>query len=876
MAGPSVKRHVETIADLPVHPHVLDRLLRALRQAPPNLEIVAHLTFSDPGLAAAVLRETSAPAFSPQREIPDPARIVEQVGIPAIRSIVLRAGYAATVRDSDEVDPRLALFSRVALTRATCCRLVAERVGDVDPGQALVTGLLHDIGKLALEHVFSQMGDAREASPYSDAPLGQHAESVLDVHHTMAGKWLAERWRFPEDLVDVIWFHHHPTDGLEEARCPVKLIEIVRLVDALVPDDDLSGALTTPVMAIPEGLLVRLGFTGADVDDLREETEKAVHARVVSYGLDDHGEEPQLRRSLHEATFAALDAHTRAEREAAAARRELRCFHALHALSRRLRPGQSLSDTLEVITQTVRTELAISPGVCCVMDAAGENLYLQTWRGPDEAPSRMTVDLARTAMASGPDGPPIVRALQALGLGMEEQGWGGASLREIIRWEGLVATPMLAGERCYGQILFDATASGVELTEEGLSNLLTFAGACGLAAARCWAEEAKTERTEHLASALRRRGEIEARLHQAERLARVGEFAESAALAINAPLNLASAQIKWLSSRLSNPSDREALETVLGHTQNARQTIKDLLFLARPTTPKREPNLVNYALRQLLTTLRDDLERRGIRIVENYAAGLPRVLMDRRQIEHALLDLITNARGTMAEHGGVLTVQTWTAPDRKSVSIRVADSGPGYTHEQQDELFEPFSVILRRPGDTGLGLAVAREIIRLHDGAIDVESDPRHGTAFTIELPASSTVVHRREPAPQDKPACRILVADDDPNVRDVLRKMLTPRGFHVDTTEDGQRTVDFLDTHPVDLLVLDMKMPRGDGYEVLAKLRQRGNLPLVIAMTGSPRQSDADEAVRRGARSCLRKPFQVKQLLEEIDAVIGERLPSS
>ena len=872
------KNQVERLQELPVHPYVLGKLLSVLAEPAPSVHALVQLAFSDPGLTACLLRASSDALFMVPTAIPAPRHIVDRLGVAGIRSTILRMALASVFDQPPGLYPRLAAFWRASLMRAVCSRLIADRQRNVSPHEAYLSGLLLHIGDLAIEQVALNTHAALEDPDTSGLTSDKTPHTIPAQDHAAAGKWLAERWRFPERLTEVIWLHHHPPTRLEGTHYPLALLHTVALADAITEQSQ------NAIMHVPEGLLIRMGLTGSDIDLLRAEAQEAVRARIASFALDQ-GSPEELRNALRRATLETLEAHARADAETAAARRQAHRFLSLHNMNQQLRPGCSLDETLTIIVRSIREGLAIAPGICCAVDPDANTLHLRTWRSESASPQAFTVDLKHASLVgTNADEAPVFRALSALGLDVRqlENGWTSTDFRAVNQWEGLVAAPMLVGDRCYGQILFDAAASNFELSEDEFAEFLAFAGACGLAVARCHAERRLIHHKEDLAAALERTADdedLEIRLRQSEQMAWIGEFAESAALSMNAPLNLASAQMKWFAGKIPDPKQREALETIMRHTRNARQTVKDLLLLTRPVAPKLEPFLINYVLRQILAGLSEEFHDRDIRLTEKFGEGLPRLMADRRLIEHALRNLVVHALDAMNDRSGALTIHTSATSDRQAVCIAFTDTGPGFVSSQAAELFEPFSTLRKPQGASGLGLAVCREIIQAHGGRIDVISAPDQGATLTVRLPAASAIPRAEEPPAAegsklsrdilDKEELIVLIADDAPNVREALRKALAERGWGTLTAEDGAQAIEAIQSNRLDLIILDMKMPFTDGYAVLDDLRER-NIPTpVIAMTGSTNPDDADDAVRRGARSCLRKPFELQHLLDEVDDIV-------
>ncbi len=870
MERQSIKRRLEQLRELPVHPYVLSKTLSALSDIAPNPASVAQLVFSDPGLGAYMLYVSRPSSYAAPSTIPSPQAVLERIGMARLRTLLLRMAMANRFDQTQALDSEVDGLWRESLFSAACCRLIAERTGCAAPHEAYLAGLLHDLGRLAL---YSVGGGSALFTDYEN-----------ECSHTLAGKWLAERWRLPEPLVEAIWLHHHAPGQMEGPPDGGHLLDVAMLSDALAPRPGERMEAPPSLAALPEGLLLRLKLNGEDAEQIRKAAAEAVRGRISSFALDRSSLDG-LQDALRAAAIEALESQTRTEDETVAVRRQVRRLHALNQMNQQLHPGLALDEMLEILAASIRDGLGVSPGICCIVDALNQELYLATWANPRVPLAKQVVPLDRAAMAGMESGEaPVLRALQALGMGLDQAGWAGAGMREIAQWEGLVAAPMLAGDRCYGQILFDATACQFDMSGESFSELMAFASACGLAVARGRAEERLSGRIEEMAVRLQRESALEHKLLEAKRLARVGEFAAHAVRSMEAPLSAAMGHIERLAEKTADTQDSRALETVMRHTNAVRLTLANLLYLARRESPASEPCKLNYAVHELIVQERRELETQGVRVVEKYAEGLPRIMADRRLLETAITNLVQHAIHNLRENGGVLTIQTWAEPDRRAVSMRFANSGRGVPAHQIEELFEPAS---ESSGGAGLGLAVCREIMRAHSGRLEAESDPELGTAFTLVWPAASPSVVSEEPEepiipfePSSIPVIieetkdplerAVLVADGDSTVRNVLRKALSDRGYSVFTAESGEQAIEEIISHSPELVLLDMRLSGNGSYAVLSKLRDRGDASPVIAMMGSSRQEDVDDAMRCGAAASLRKPFQLRQLMEIVEDTIA------
>jgi two-component system NtrC family sensor kinase len=222
---------------------------------------------------------------------------------------------------------------------------------------------------------------------------------------------------------------------------------------------------------------------------------------------------------------------------------------------------------------------------------------------------------------------------------------------------------------------------------------------------------------------------------RSEQLASVGRLAAGVAHEINNPLTgvLAFADLLREKENLDQ-QDREDLDLIIRETKRAREIVRSLLDFARETPSRKTLLDVNDLLRQTLQLLGKREAFQDINLVDDLAEHLPPLLGDRNQLQQVFVNLSLNACEAMPD-GGTLLISTSCASDR--VEIKFADSGSGIKPEHLDKIFEPFFTTKPVGKGTGLGLSVSYGIVQQHGGTLEVESQERKGTTFTITLPTA-------------------------------------------------------------------------------------------------------------------------------------------
>ncbi len=337
---------------------------------------------------------------------------------------------------------------------------------------------------------------------------------------------------------------------------------------------------------------------------------------------------------------------------------------------------------------------------------------------------------------------------------------------------------------------------------------------------------------------------------------------------------------------LVEPARRDALATIAGSGRHLLTLINDLLDLSRIRSGNLalnpEPVPLPALLEEIASMVRIDAQRKGLTFVLDAPADLPALVRaDGKRIRQILLNLLGNAI-KFTDVGQVsLSVQAMRMHDgRIELQMSVEDTGAGIAPEDQARIFVPFEQTeqgRKRESGVGLGLAISQELAHLMAGTIEVESQQGSGSRFrfTVVLP----LVHEEQVAApvggnivgyEGIRRC-ILVADDQEENRQLLRRMLEPLGFDVAVAGDGREAIArSLERRP-DFILMDLRMPEMNGFEAARAIHQSPGLQTVPVVAASASSADLEraEADPQDFGACLRKPFQATDLLEVLGRIL-------
>jgi signal transduction histidine kinase/CheY-like chemotaxis protein len=306
--------------------------------------------------------------------------------------------------------------------------------------------------------------------------------------------------------------------------------------------------------------------------------------------------------------------------------------------------------------------------------------------------------------------------------------------------------------------------------------------------------------------------------------------------------------------------------------------VDDLLDVARVTSGKISLKLSPVDLAAVVRNLVDEAGRssreRRLRL-SLHAPEFPVVVMgDRLRLEQVINNLLTNAL-KYTPPGGHIEV---TVADGDPAILRVVDTGVGISADVLPTIFEPFTqasqTLDRAQGGMGLGLSVVRALVRLHGGEVVAESaGAGRGTEFTVRLPGALDVgdligESNTASVMAPLPPRHILIVEDSADNRDSLQELLESQGHRVDTATDGEQGVECAIAGHPEVALVDIGLPRLDGYEVARRIRAAGGSDIfLVALTGYGQPEDRTRAVAAGFDVHITKPISFDELHEILSA---------
>ncbi len=730
------------VGRLPTLSPVATRLMHVAGADDADLDEIIGLIEADPALTAMVLGLVRRAEHGLGDKIETVRRAVVMLGLEAVQSAVLSVSVYELMnqrgsdldRDEFEEDEKAedgapafdhAGLWKHAVAVAVASELIArsERKLKVSPEGAFVSGLLADLGRLALDFALPR-GYARvlrtaEIRQCDSAPIERE---LLGLDHHTAGRRVAERWDLPEAVRDVIWLHGQPFAGLPDIKWKIE-VGIATLAKAWVRGLHLGwsgdfGEVPTLAEAC-EGLDVK----PERIEELSNALIGGVADRCKLLGLDARAEPGILLDSVSRANGQLSVLNERLARRARQAAAQDRALDACAAFCKRVEPGASVVGVLGHVAASAH-ELMGGATLGVAYRAASDEPWQVCRFDARGALIGSTVaehDASAVTVSNAPTTPWIADAL-------------GAADGEPLRSMG-VCFPERRGGAGSGPtaiLVFDGDPASADLERSCLDALIaTWASAVRSAAHH----EGAARLRESLADANRRISEMQAQLTERDAMARLGEVTAGAAHEMNNPLTVIRGQSQLLVSKMADGTDRARAAKIAQAAKDVSELVTSLHLLSRPPEPTLEQADAFDVVRVAIRTATRSVCALGIEPeieVDPAQDNDTKVLTDVGMASESLARVIVNA--IEADPAGKVRVGVQTGLSDGRWQVTVVDHGPGLSARARRHAFDPFFSEKSAGRQRGLGLAEARTLVERLGGRVHLANAPGDGVIATVQF----------------------------------------------------------------------------------------------------------------------------------------------
>lgn len=909
-----MKSKIDSVLDidrLPTLPAVALEAIRLMEEVDSaTFDSIADLIKNDQVLVSKILRYANSAGVGSRKKITTISQAIAAIGFSALKAITLSVAIFDTFPENFfQHRDRLTNFWLHSIGVAATAEALARDLGFPCPSEAYASGLLHDLGKLAcyLENPdgFLQLCQELELqgiySTQGPSPL-ELEDTILGITHVEAGRIMGRHYGLPESLSRAMWLHHQP---VVERIFPDKtqIPQLIRFADTLCVCYHIGSSyffLSQPVSHDSyhfslEKLMQLHDFDEEKIDNLMSNANKKVEKVSKVLGCWDEEHYQRLNNSAKRGLGRANLDLDRNNRQLAESHKVLAASSSIH---KEVHSGFDLHGAARVVVDAVCSGFDISRCLCLIRDFKNDRYVGVSMDGSSCNEIDLPVNLEDLTSGYGSVNSGVeaeaINKLSEVSHDLIHEKINDTKLINMFSGSQVMASFFTAGSQSSwrkGSVLGELVAdfsTGADFMSlpisELASNFQTMASAAGLAIERLLIEQDLTIQSEQLAEKSRKVEESQRQIFHSHRLATVGNLAAGAAHRINNPLTVISLNLQIM-KRLVNegisPEDvLKRLEVIEEQEDRISGVIQHIMDFSRPSEPEFSTVGVSELVNRALSIVSTQESWAEIKVDNKIPGDLPPVLVDEKQMEQVFTSLFLNAGQAMAGKGNLTLGAN---ADEKFVTVSVTDDGEGIAQGDMGKIFDPFFTTRKEGEGAGLGLAIANSIVELNKGSILARSERGKGTTFLVSLPCDKStklqemksVLKSRaaedvESPDKDRGQQRLLVIDDEEILNNILQETLDNAGYFVDGAYDGLEGIAKLRYRRYDLVLLDVKMPRKDGLDVLQFIKREYPDIKVIIITGLASLPEIKKTKKMGAYACLKKPFQLDKVLQTIQEALG------
>ncbi|UCE62327.1 MAG: HDOD domain-containing protein [Phycisphaerales bacterium] len=732
---------------LPTLPAVAARLLSVTTSNESCARDVVDIVESDPSLTAAVLNMVRRADLGASGQINTVQRAVTALGFRAVRNAVLSVHVYSALPHADasgnerQASARRELWKH-SLAVACTADMLAERMNGFEAkDQAFVCGLLHDVGKIALDACLPKSAARVFARVDADRECICDAERELfGLDHTVAGKHLVTRWQLPETITESVWFHHQDPQALPSSVTSPQLVRLIHLADNVVREQRIgfSGYQhVADIKACAEALKIK----HTAVDDVVEGLPARMEPLCALVGLDEFISQAIYTESLSKANRELGIVNSELAESQRVLELRARCFEALKQFTECLTVRAGIADVCTAAAGCVQAALDADGAVGFVCDATSRCMYVGR-SGPSDTggPSASIIEVGDKENRD------VLGAAVAVVL---ERKIGEAPQGCELIWRRCMDLPapgpiwMLSfakTDAMVGAVLFvvgdDVVARwrGAELECHALSS--AFERAVSSAQLRVESERMNEE----LLDLNRRLSTAQRALVRGRSISMIAEMAAGAAHELNNPMSVISGRAQMAMATSEDAELTQTLKLVKDKAHEASQIVTDLMHFAKPRAARPLTRELGKLLESCCQRWQARFALEQGRLTRTVDDPQATVCADPDQLQEILDAVVTNAVEACDPESLRLQVNSRSRESDETVRIVIEDNGAGMSPEVLEHAFDPFFSSRPAGRGRGLGLSRAYRLAEINGGCLWLESTLNVGTTVIIELPAHAPI----------------------------------------------------------------------------------------------------------------------------------------
>ncbi|MBI9017451.1 MAG: HDOD domain-containing protein [Phycisphaerae bacterium] len=715
---------------LPTLPTVATRLLQLTVRSDTQAHQIVELIESDPSLASKIIALATSASTGVSKSSASLSKAVVLLGFDAVRNAVLSIKVFEALKGhaQESVDGFDWIgFWKHSLGVACASKLLIKHIDPkVDPEEAFVCGLLHDIGKLALASSLPKSYDrVVQLAKSAVCNIAEVEQKVLGVDHTIAGKRLAEKWALPEAVIESIWLHHQWVTGLPEAVKNRSMVQTIHLADIITRREHIGYSGNQSFSDSAENVAMELGCKENVLAKVTTPLRELISERASILGLEDIEPTELYQEALVGANDVLGKLNTKLQVQNQRLKLRSNYFDLLSTLANCIEPNQTAIDLCQQIVELWQQHSKCKKCAVYAIDREEQCIEGMLKTEPDDTAALFMIDMPE-------------------GFGQPEEGfnikpvdkehyWFFEQVAPMFEMGVTVIMPLTIGSELIGEVLWQSDNENFNYKNQ-LKELQALACSIALTLKQTQIRTRQSRLCEQMGQSNEMLQKAQQKLMRTQNLATIGEMAAGAAHEINNPLAIIVGRAQLLASTEQDEKRLESLNKIAANGKEITNIITDLMNFADPPKPNPYNIWVGDLIELALERMQDIIQTKNIMISTKLAPDLPDVFVDREQISEALIDLISNAIEAYMDQPGAIEIKAVLDELENQVLIEISDNGCGMDPVTLEKATDPFFSFKPAGRKRGLGLSRSIRKIERNSGKVKITSQLEKGTTVFVSL----------------------------------------------------------------------------------------------------------------------------------------------